>query len=731
MKIEKISIDGIRGFNSINDENGDAIPHIIALKRKHLFLFGENGTGKSSLFDAIEWCLTGDIEESSYRRIKNKKNFIINKHCSAHDNPFVEIDFKTTTFKRELKNKNDIFGLEDEAKICLVEPNRIENFVVDTKSALWQRFFDLLGLNELTFFDRQLTMLKNESNNKYKHITSCYNNEYTKFEKLKRDLEDDERHFHEQLGDGWILTTNKDDDDSERYVNLNKMFDSIETLLESYTEYNRLNELNSSKEELLLEEQKNCQSSHIAKIIDETYNYFNDFREVDTCPICNNKIEFSKVFDRLVNLKRSFSKIFELEDEIDTISRKLESHKRKFEESRNIVNLYYYEIYDEKIDDICDDDTYVDFIKAIKNEIENEKLKFGKIVSMKTRMGTYQQKKKEMSRLEESLDELNNELKIRKKCFDDINEFYNIYLDFYISKITSELNSVKSEVMAIYNAINQSENEVIEDFTIKPDISKKEINFQAKIHGKSDEVDALDVLSTGHVRCLGFAFLIARIRAKSNKLKFVVIDDPIYSIDQEHRYNLINYLYELGKSYQLIITTSDRLFFDILRHIFEDKNFVSYTSEIMDEMGIINCNFKVKDKQYIDEARKHLADNDLRASSLYARLSLETSLFKIAEKINLKIPINRIEKLSTRDLTQRFKLKREVIAAYPDLEEEINNEFDKINSHRYFKSLLNGFPLDQEVHHPTGINRYSYSKHEIDDAIKSIEEFNDFINNKL
>jgi hypothetical protein len=109
-------------------------------------------------------------------------------------------------------------------------------------------------------------------------------------------------------------------------------------------------------------------------------------------------------------------------------------------------------------------------------------------------------------------------------------------------------------------------------------------------------------------------------------------------------------LNELGNAYQLIITSSDRLFSDILRNSFNDNKFVSYETSLSIESGIVTVNLKLKSNQYIDEAKKHLQAKDFRASSLYARLSLETKLFDVAKKLNIKIPFKKINKISMKDL---------------------------------------------------------------------------------
>ena len=134
---------------------------------------------------------------------------------------------------------------------------------------------------------------------------------------------------------------------------------------------------------------------------------------------------------------------------------------------------------------------------------------------------------------------------------------------------------------------------------------------------------------------------------------------------------------------------------------------------------------KKSSKQYIDEANNYLKLKDFRASSLYARLSLETKIFDIAKELKIKIPYDRIAKHSIRDVID-YGLIDSLIKKYPKYKDEINNEFDELNKPRYFRTLLEGFPLDQEIHYPHE-NRITYSKQEIEEALSKIRHFNEFI----
>ena len=77
-----------------------------------------------------------------------------------------------------------------------------------------------------------------------------------------------------------------------------------------------------------------------------------------------------------------------------------------------------------------------------------------------------------------------------------------------------------------------------------------EIEFE-----NGDTCDALQVLSEGHIWCLGLAILLAKITR--DRLPFLIFDDVVNSIDDEHRGAIIDLILnpeEIGKR-QLIITT--------------------------------------------------------------------------------------------------------------------------------------------------------------------------------
>ena len=80
---------------------------------------------------------------------------------------------------------------------------------------------------------------------------------------------------------------------------------------------------------------------------------------------------------------------------------------------------------------------------------------------------------------------------------------------------------------------------------------KIEISFRG---APNDRVDALTVLSEGHVRCLGLAILLAKVM--SLRCPLIVFDDAINAIDHDHRRGIRETIFESDhfQDVQIIVT---------------------------------------------------------------------------------------------------------------------------------------------------------------------------------
>lgn len=157
------------------------------------------------------------------------------------------------------------------------------------------------------------------------------------------------------------------------------------------------------------------------------------------------------------------------------------------------------------------------------------------------------------------------------------NEFLGL-LRLYRSELPGTLMAgLNNFAMELYNEFNVRD--AVEDklaalhLPVTGD-GRIELSFQ----GAPDlRVDALQVLSEGHVRCLGLAILLAK--ASNIQAPTVIFDDAINAIDHEHRQGIREALFESERfaNTQIIVTCHSNEFIkDIQNHV-DQTQWVSYT----------------------------------------------------------------------------------------------------------------------------------------------------------
>ncbi|MGR9312800.1 AAA family ATPase (plasmid) [Rhizobium leguminosarum] len=122
--------------------------------------------------------------------------------------------------------------------------------------------------------------------------------------------------------------------------------------------------------------------------------------------------------------------------------------------------------------------------------------------------------------------------------------------------------------MTLYNEFNRNDldaDKIAEMHLPLTGEDKIEIVFRGRPGAR---VDALHVLSEGHIRCLGLAILLAK--AKSIESPLVVFDDAINAIDHDHRGGIREAIFENDNflDMQLIVTCHSNEFIkDIQQHL--------------------------------------------------------------------------------------------------------------------------------------------------------------------
>lgn len=91
--------------------------HKFNLDNQTILLYGENGYGKSSFFDAIEWCLTGNITRFTKSEEKNiDKRIILNRYAQEGEKCSVSLQIDDIILKRSFiirENPREVVTVKD------------------------------------------------------------------------------------------------------------------------------------------------------------------------------------------------------------------------------------------------------------------------------------------------------------------------------------------------------------------------------------------------------------------------------------------------------------------------------------------------------------------------------------------------------------------------------------------------------------------------------------------
>lgn len=140
---------------------------VFDLSKDITILYGDNGNGKSSFFDALEWCISGDISRFMLQQKSDYKNIIANNNMSPFDKCSVSLAFDSYILNRSFTmNESGFFSnvtvslLTDTGiKICSGEEKVVSEMgkiVSKNTQNYWDRKFlskaYILSQNQVTDF---------------------------------------------------------------------------------------------------------------------------------------------------------------------------------------------------------------------------------------------------------------------------------------------------------------------------------------------------------------------------------------------------------------------------------------------------------------------------------------------------------------------------------------------------------------------------------------------------
>lgn len=687
--LTRLTVMSFRGFQN---------KQIFRFGNRFNFVYGRNGTGKSSFVEAIEYSLMGNIQEAKYKRIDINK-YIKNIYTKNAVTPKL---YGMSNNGKEVEISPDT----EKYNFSVIERNRIDNFSrmsAETNSVQQQRLAALVGLDSWNTFVNSFS----------KEIDTylVYENELTdEIQAAKKDLAVSEKSLiasentvkeSKSILKGFLNEFQKDDlkqlsdsftEKKEKLsTELSKnetlplispdLFTSLNTMQAKFLNAQKIYHENTSK----INHYKNDLSLvELAKaVLSQKAHHSN------VCPACltsiknedgslnvavdpyENAQKIQTQFLDATNIEASNSKLrSQLENELRSFYGSLQKLLNQFENS-GLHPINKLTALSDAIDAFFGEKIAIpesawlspSVINEINDIIKKHNCDLGKSTSKKNvlqttlnqinqNQGSFNTAKKLVEASKPIQKNLRDSIEASKQLIVNLSEKAQIAINknkstkkiskayetliiklknYTESLPNKELVDLNQLTLKIYNLINKYDfkGEQITELKL-PLLPTQVIQIKFNVPD-SPLINALDVLSEGHIRVLGLSILLAK--ALKQELPFIIFDDVVNAIDDDHRKAIAEIITDsegIFSGIQWIVTTHGQEF---------AKQLISNTPNSL-RKGIKEITFKEKnlgaDIHYIDKtqnylllAQQKLNDDDIRGCLADCRREAEVLMIKL------------------------------------------------------------------------------------------------------
>ena len=618
-KLKNIEISGIRGIRDTLSLN---------LNTRSILIYGDNGTGKSSLTDSFEWFYNNHIGHLSNEEISGRgREALRNLFMPENDNGYIHVSFEDNSLdaKKSIDNSKAI-NLSNRSVTFnkYIDQSRSENlilrhsdliqFIIASKTEKLNKLQEIIGFSEVA---NLRALLKKISGRIKRTINSSDFENRKKIQQLVI-RENLGRHAYsdEQLIEGInelikplelnktlqhrkeiqsVLTEISSNEDSifrDEITLYGSLRDAISELKENAERINSGYENFYNSVLKVQKDPEKIKNIHLLSLLKEGLTTLKkDVVKENHCPLClqekskiqliqelNLKIEELEEFAVEKNIIEEQGKAFRqiIQTKLNTVEIILQNQQfndPKFNNLKQIISTHQ-KILIVLINEIGKD------VSANIKEPADLRLSENDLKILLDRIGL------KISKLTAS-NSSSNKFSIYTKLFQTINA-YNEYdilkkqeSHLQTQQVTFELlfeEFIKRQEDALHifltifsreindYYISMNPNEKIENIKLIPLTRNKElIGITIEYcFFNKRKVQPVAYLSESHINCLGLSFFLASVKAFNKRNKFFILDDVISGFDTTHRWRFANLLIEKFKEYQIILLTHEKGFFNLI-----------------------------------------------------------------------------------------------------------------------------------------------------------------------
>lgn len=209
------------------------------------------------------------------------------------------------------------------------------------------------------------------------------------------------------------------------------------------------------------------------------------------------------------------------------------------------------------------------------------------------------------------------------------------------------LERISGRVAKLYSALHPGED--LESVSIEP-WTAKGVELAIDFYG-SRQRPPHGVLSESHLNSLAIAVFLAMAASFNEKLGFLILDDVINSFDVEHRGRLAELLADGFSDWQLIVLTHDQQFFEHLSRRAPSWRKIEFTSWSHASGPRTR---KYETSGMLAASHERLQSGDVQGAATKGRRALEELLQEVCEALWAPLPFRRGQANDKREIGELF-----------------------------------------------------------------------------
>lgn len=685
MKIDELKIHNFRGITELERQP----------KGENIGLVGPIGSGKSSVMDAIDFLLTGEVQMMTG---EGTGDISIDDHAphvdSDPENSWVEITFANDTDQITLKrivedNELDYDGDLPESLELLIDAagrgqhllsrSEILNFIVAQKQSRSDQLRTLLKLSNIR--EKRLELqgaaddLEIEADRKEREYESSRTRLFNLFEEgvdslqevleqvneLREELDgkpldelDPDTEFRTELKSPTDRASASPIQSTQTKELLTKIHDWFENDLEAFLETE--SELREKTEAVRTDEEA-LRALDVLELIQDGRQFLDE--EADRCPLCLTEWEAEELEELLVEREEKASEANEKMENLDSLRSEALSLLTEVRTAINsLTNVlgqhedfdtdaledFFEELedYEEKLEeDIIEELPFEDSNRDERREALNPENTVEYISELKSRAEDFP-----------NLDELQDAWDVLNSAYEDFQEARRLEKESEeYREATDQMDEVQDEfINARDGVLNKTYEAITEQFEeyyreihgeeeeFSPELSTTEtgLDMQVGFHGRGKHPPHA-LHSEGHQDSMGLCLYLALCDyLDGGELPLIMLDDVVMSVDADHRRPLANLLKDqISSDFQILITTHDKLWSRHLKTVgvLSPQSTIEFSNWSL-ENGPQIIGRSGDDWDRIDE---HIEDGDVQAAASRLRHTAEWFLREACHQFGAKV----------------------------------------------------------------------------------------------